>query len=98
MSSCIYSGPHEAQCLHTLIQTIVKHGTDVPTPIQTVIQTVVKHGTDVQTVELLKLFNLELLNSNSLYVCTMFHNRLYNGLYGGRYVCTMIHNRLYSDS
>ena len=77
------------------MQTVGKYGTDVHTPIQTVIQTVVKNGTDIQTMRRLKLLNIKLLILNSLYVCTIFHNGLYNGLYGGMYVCTIFPNGLY---
>ncbi len=55
----------------------------------------------VQTYRLLeelKLLNYNLIILNSLYVCTMFHDGLYNGLYGDMYVCTIFPNGLYSDS
>ena len=45
--------------------------------------------------EELKLSNLKLLIINSLYVCTIFHKGLYNGLYGGMYVCTIFPNGLH---
>ena len=49
---------HEVRCLHTLVQTVVKHGTDAHTPIETVIQTAVKHCSGVQTKKIVKLLNL----------------------------------------
>ena len=79
-----------------LIQTIVICGTDVQIAIETVIQTVVIYATDVQTVSILGVSNLEPLNLNSLYVCTINHTGLYNGLYGDMHVCTINHNGLYS--
>ena len=45
----------------------------------------------------LRVINLEPLNLNSLYVCTMNRNGLYNGLYGDMHVCTRNANGLYSQ-
>ena len=55
--------------------------TDVKSAIQTVIQTVVKNDADAQTVDALGVAAEEPLNLNGLYVCTIFTNGLYNGLY-----------------
>ena len=44
-------------------------------------QTVGKNVTDVQTVNTLEVRIREPLNLNGLYVCTIFINGLYNGLY-----------------
>ena len=41
---------------------------------------------------------MEPLNLNGLYVCTIFTNGLYNGLYGDMDVCTIFTNGLYNDT
>ena len=78
-----------------LIQPVVIYGTAVHMAIEPVIQPVANYGTAVQTVNILRVLNLEPLSLNSLYGCTIKHSGLYNGLYGHMHGCTINHNRLY---